>query len=441
MSAGIVASSWNGRMAFSNSKSYAISSAPLETGTLPVTTTFMAATASNSRLVLYDPVNRALSSIDPGTLMVSPGQFDFGQVLINGTASASFTVSNLSSQDVNVTVTSSQPVFKVPATPVSINAGQLAQFTVTCAPTAAGTFAGLLTLGVPGQPQFNRTASITAEAVSVITRLNVDFSAGAPADGSTGGNATYQEDGLFFSTPNQIFRVGANAANRPNNGTPHIAPLSLQKPLSIGRLDGGVFRLHSVDLAEYSTVFPQPKDITFTGVKSNSSTVSTTFTIDGIIDGTGPLADFQTFVFPATFRDLVSAQVTVDGYAMDNLVFENVSTGPASAAVSSVGAGAATLDLDADGEPDVWITGAGVSAKGVSLTTHDFAYTRRAGLPDAAVILQGSPDGMTWSGLTPGFDYTVESVVVDEELNREKVRLSIPTASDIPWEFRLISAP
>ncbi len=441
MSAGIVASSWNGRMAFSNSKSYAISSAPLETGTLPVTTTFMAATASNSRLVLYDPVNRALSSIDPGTLMVSPGLFDFGQVLINGTAGTSFTVSNLSSQDVNVTVSSSQPVFKVPATPVSINAGQLAQFTVTCAPTAAGTFAGLLTLGVPGQPQFNRTASITAEAVSVITRLNVDFSAGAPADGSTGGNATYQEDGLFFSTPNQIFRVGANAANRPNNGTPHIAPLSLQKPLSIGRLDGGVFRLHSVDLAEYSTVFPQPKDITFTGVKSNSSTVSTTFTIDGIIDGTGPLADFQTFVFPATFRDLVSAQVTVDGYAMDNLVFENVSTGPASAAVSSVGAGAATLDLDADGEPDVWITGAGVSAKGVSLTTHDFAYTRRAGLPDAAVILQGSPDGMTWSGLTPGFDYTVESVVVDEELNREKVRLSIPTASDIPWEFRLISAP
>ena len=57
------------------------------------------------------------------------------------------------------------------------------------------------------------------------------------------------------------------------------------------------------------------------------------------------------------------------------------------------------------------------------------------------MILQGSPDGMTWSGLTPGFDYTVESVVVDEELNREKVRLSIPTASDIPWEFRLISAP
>jgi hypothetical protein len=441
MSAGIVASSWNGRMAFSNSKSYAISSAPLETGTLPVTTTFMAATASNSRLVLYDPVNRALSSIDPGTLMVSPGQFDFGQVLINGTASASFTVSNLSSQDVNVTVTSSQPVFKVPATPVSINAGQLAQITVTCAPTAAGTFAGLLTLGVPGQSQFNRTASITADAVSVITRLNVDFSDGAPADGTTGGNATYQEDGLIFSTPNQIFRVGANAANRPNNGTPHIAPLFLQKPLSIARVDGGVFHLHSVDLAEYSTVYPQPKGITFTGVKSNSTTVSTTFTIDGVIDGTGPLADFQTFTFPATFRDLISAQVTVDVYALDNLVFENVSVSPASAVMNTASAGAATLDLDAEGTPDVWITGAGVSTKDGSLTTHRFTYTRRAGLPDAAVMLQGSRDGMTWNGLTPGLDYSVESVIADEERNCEKVRLGIPTAPGIPWQFRLISAP
>ena len=441
MSAGIVASSWNGRMAFSNSKSYAISSAPLETGTLPVTTTFMAATASNSRLVLYDPVNRALSSIDPGTLMVSPGLFDFGQVLINGTASTSFTVSNLSSQDVNVTLSFSNPDVSGPTTPVSINAGQSAQMAITWVPTAAGQFTRTINFMVSGQPQFTRPIQVTAQAVSEITRLTVDFSIGAPADGAQGSSASYTEDGLLLSTPNQILRVGANHSNRPNNSTPHIAPLSLQKPLSIRRADGGVFHLHSVDLAEYSTVFPQPMTISFTGMKSSGLTVTTSFTIDGVIDGTGPLADFQTFAFPSTFRDLVSAQVTVDVYAMDNLVFENASTGPASAAVSSASAGAATLDLDADGAPDVWITGAGVSAIDVRLTTHDFTYTRRAGLSDAAVILQGSRDGMTWSGLTQGLDYTVESVIADEERNREKVRLSIPTASDIPWQFRLISAP
>lgn len=75
------------------------------------------------------------------------------------------------------------------------------------------------------------------------------------------------------------------------------------------------------------------------------------------------------------------------------------------------------------------------------MATHHFTYTRRTGLSDAAVTLQGSRDGMTWSGLTSGLDYTVESVVVDEERNRETLRLSIPAASDIPWQFRLISAP
>lgn len=142
------------------------------------------------------------------------------------------------------------------------------------------------------------------------------------------------------------------------------------------------------------------------------------------------------------FRDLVSAQVTVDLYAMDNLVFERV-IGPASAITSSsaLTSEEATLDLDADGTSDVWITGSGPSVKVASLTTHHFTYTRRTGLSDAAVTLQGSRDGMTWSGLTSGLDYTVESVVVDEERNRETLRLSIPAASDIPWQFRLISAP
>jgi len=32
-------------------------------------------------------------------------------------------------------------------------------------------------------------------------------------------------------------------------------------------------------------------------------------------------------------------------------------------------------------------------------------------------------------------------VIADEERNCEQVRLSIPTAPGIAWEFRLISAP
>ena len=441
LNASIVASSWNGQMAFSNSKIYAIAFTPLELSTLPVTTSFMAATASNSRLVLYDAVNRALSTVEPGTLAVSPSTFDFGQVLINGNAITSFNVTNYSTQDVNVTVSSTRPALSGPASSVSINAGQSAQIAVTCAPTVGGYIAGTLTFNASGQPQLSRVMQITFQAVSLLTKFNADFSVVAPADGATGGIASYQEDGMLFSTPSSILHVGANTGNRPNNGTPHIALLGQQTPLSIRRADAGVFHLHSVDLGEYSFAFAQPRTITFTGVTHNNSTVSTSFTIDGLFGGALLLGAFQTFTFPSTFRDLVSAQVTIDGYAMDNLVFENVSVSPTSVSANTTAPTDATLDLDADGTPDVWIVGSGASSKEGTLTTHHFTYTRRTGLSDSAVILQSSRDGTTWSGLTAGLDYTVESRATDAERGRETLRLNIPTDSATPWQFRLLSAP
>ncbi|MEQ1747815.1 MAG: choice-of-anchor D domain-containing protein [Prosthecobacter sp.] len=441
LNASIVASSWNGQMAFSNSKIYAVAFTPLELSTLPVTTSFMAATASNSRLVLYDAVNRALSTVEPGTLAVSPSTFDFGQVLINGSASTSFNVTNYSTQDVNVTVSSTQPALSGPVSSVSINAGQSAQIAVTCAPTVAGYIAGTLTFDASGQPQLSRAMQITFQAVSLLTKFNVDFSVVAPADGATSGIASYQEDGMLFSTPSSILHVGANTDNRPNNGTPHIALLGQQTPLSIRRVDGGVFHLHSVDLGEYSFAFAEYRTITFTGVTRNSSTVSTSFTIDGLFGGALSLGAFQTFTFPLTFRNLVSAQVTIDAYAMDNLVFENVSVGPASVSANTTAPTDATLDLDADGTPDVWIAGSGASSKEGTLTTHHFTYSRRTGLTDSSVTLQGSRDGTTWSGLTAGLDYTVESKATDAEHGRETLRLNIPTDSSTPWQFRLLSAP
>jgi hypothetical protein len=126
---------------------------------------------------------------------------------------------------------------------------------------------------------------------------------------------------------------------------------------------------------------------------------------------------------------------------MDNLVFENVPVGLTSISANSIASTDATLDLDADGTPDVWIAGSGASNKDGTLTTHHFTYTRRTGLSDSAVILQSSRDGTTWSGLTAGLDYTVESRATDAERGRETLRLNIPTDSATPWQFRLLSAP
>jgi len=43
-------------------------------------------------------------------------------------------------------------------------------------------------------------------------------------------------------------------------------------------------------------------------------------TTDGIIDGTGPLADFQTFHFGSGFTSLDRVEIPTYGWSLDNLI-------------------------------------------------------------------------------------------------------------------------
>ena len=88
----------------------------------------------------------------------------------------------------------------------------------------------------------------------------------------------------------------------------------------LGRDDGSDFGLVSVDLAEWSTAYPQPVTVPFVGYRPDGSTITASFTTDGIIDGTGPLADFQTFYFPSGFTNLSHVEIPTDGWTLDNLV-------------------------------------------------------------------------------------------------------------------------
>ena len=86
-------------------------------------------------------------------------------------------------------------------------------------------------------------------------------------------------------------------------------------------VNGSVFNMLSVDLAEYSTVVPDAITVEFVGYHSDGSTVTTSFTTDGIIDGTSPLADFQTFSFNGLgFTDLTHVEIPPSGWSLDNLV-------------------------------------------------------------------------------------------------------------------------
>jgi hypothetical protein len=135
----------------------------------------------------------------------------------------------------------------------------------------------------------------------------------------------YSESGMWFrpigivEPGNGFIRQGGGFASYPENGTTYLQT-SFGDSLTFSFTDGSLFNLLSVDLAEYSTVVPEAVTVQFIGYYANGSTILQSFTTDGIIDGTGPLADFQTFYFSAAWTGLSRVEVPGYGWSMDNVV-------------------------------------------------------------------------------------------------------------------------
>jgi hypothetical protein len=118
---------------------------------------------------------------------------------------------------------------------------------------------------------------------------------------------------------NGFVRVGAQPVpGRPDNGTSYLQA-ALGNSLVFSFLDGSVFNLVSVDLAEYSIVVPNAVTVPFVGYRFDGSVVNASFTTDGIIDGTGPIADFETFHFGPDFSGLTRVEIPTYGWSLDNV--------------------------------------------------------------------------------------------------------------------------
>lgn len=148
----------------------------------------------------------------------------------------------------------------------------------------------------------------------------------------------YEESDMSFSpipgSP-RFGRVGPGGSSDPQDGTAFLKA-ALGYSLRFSFINGSLFSLVSIDLAEYSTVAPDPVTVQFIGYYSDGSTVTTSFTTDGIIDGTGPLADFQTFYFnQKDWSDLTRVEIPTSGWSLDNLVVSVPE--PGAGAISLVG--------------------------------------------------------------------------------------------------------
>lgn len=157
--------------------------------------------------------------------------------------------------------------------------------------------------------------------------------------------ATVEDNPIVFSTNSRGFNFSSahhHVINNPpaggpaglaSNGTQYIAEEggNTGAPITMTRAGGGTFSLASFDAAEVFVVAPSPfPNATILDVLGNLSgggIVSISFVLDGIIDGVGGLVDFQSFLLPASFTNLVSVVFsgsilggsTNAGISLDNL--------------------------------------------------------------------------------------------------------------------------
>ena len=151
---------------------------------------------------------------------------------------------------------------------------------------------------------------------------------GAPAPTPRGielNTAAYSEAGIVFwnlQAPQGVALTGGGIASLPDNGTPYLG-MGVGGGLGFEFSDLRIFDLVSLDLGEGPTNFPDPVTVHVAALSASAPVwLTADITTDGINDGTGPLTDFETFMFGDLFHDVFRVQITGGGFSLDNVVIQ-----------------------------------------------------------------------------------------------------------------------
>ena len=144
---------------------------------------------------------------------------------------------------------------------------------------------------------------------------------------------TLTTEGFLF-TSDHFHTYGATGFINPDiagNGGTHIGyEAGRGDPVLMQRVDGTSFSLLSLDVSEFYAVLnpdrPNANLLEIRGNFGDGSSVSHQLLLDGVVDGPGGLVDFQHFVLPSLFTNVISLEFVglrwdglVGGVAMDNL--------------------------------------------------------------------------------------------------------------------------
>lgn len=132
-------------------------------------------------------------------------------------------------------------------------------------------------------------------------------------------NTYLTEDTIYF-LGNFLLQDSGSPEN-PDNDSQYLQVLP-GGSITFGSENLMPFDLFSIDLAEFNTLSGS-SSVEIVGSVRNGGFVNQVFTLDNIIDGSGGLADFQTFVFDADFVNLEYAYISTNlrgaSYSIDNI--------------------------------------------------------------------------------------------------------------------------
>jgi hypothetical protein len=128
-----------------------------------------------------------------------------------------------------------------------------------------------------------------------------------------------------------LCRSSGSGTNSLSNGTFFSNDL---QGLKVVHVNGIPFTPIEIALGEYSLTL-RPSSVGFVGYKADGSVVTVDAPLDGVADGPNGAQDFQVFVFPSSFENIVRLEVPSGLWSFDNFVYATIIPPPLPTEVGS----------------------------------------------------------------------------------------------------------
>ena len=131
---------------------------------------------------------------------------------------------------------------------------------------------------------------------------------------SVGIGSTFDEDGFRVSGSSLTYFT--SSSDESISGAPALYENTFDGQITLTQLNGDLFSINSIDLAEFGQNYTPT--VTFTGTKANGSIVTDNFTLDGSFPQLTLDGRSETFLFSSEFTNLVSVSWNQGSQAPSN---------------------------------------------------------------------------------------------------------------------------